>query len=615
MVEIKCLLPDLSSSLRRWGPFSGLRPNGILVASTPKKARTLKERQTSYSRRSKNQLADGMPLFVNYDYQNWRDVWRSIRHAMIGEISIKQQGAKYLPRPDGMDEEQYEAYLDRAVFYNMVYRTVTGLTGAIFRRDPRLLNAGPKLQKLAKRISKDGLSLPIFSKVIAQDMLSTGRYGVLVDKAPTGETSQPYLAGYTCENILDWTEAEIDGLTEIDYVLLREFKTDRRLFVLEGNEAQPNPTYGQFFNCYRVLRLVWNEETQRYAYQQEFYERDNEDADLTETPTVITPLVYGVPMQRIPFKFFNATTNRCEIEKPPILDILTLNMAHYKLYAQLQHARFYTANPVYWVSGAQEEDEYHIGPSVVWEVGSGEKAGLIEFNGQGCKSLESGLAIMETQVASLGGRLIGDSGSAGQSDNQIKLKDRNEQSLLLNITTVINENMTDLLLVLAAWLNEKSEELIFRVNQDFLLDGAAAREFRAVAMMWKDGQLPLDICYEYFLKNEVIPEYVTLEQFKSLLEDKSQFPNNPDIDAKAEGFANAQQRTADQLARDELDEDGRQFDEQLESDEAQAEAARKSAEKVARNQPKIPAAPGAAVQANMKDVPARKPAAPKGKAK
>jgi hypothetical protein len=57
-------------------------------------------------------------------------------------------------------------------------------------------------------------------------------------------------------------------------------------------------------------------------------------------------------MKRIPFRFFNATTNLGDIEKPPILDILTLNLSHYKTYAQLEHGRFYTANPVYYVSGS-----------------------------------------------------------------------------------------------------------------------------------------------------------------------------------------------------------------------------------------------------------------------
>jgi hypothetical protein len=161
------------------------------------------------------------------------------------------------------------------------------------------------------------------------------------------------------------------------------------------------------------------------------------------------PLVYGVPFKRIPFRFFNATTNLTDIEKPPILDILTLNLSHYRTYAQLEHGRFFTANPVYYVSGGNEDDDFHIGPSVVWQIDAGQTAGIIEFNGQGLKSLETALNTKEDQVASLGGRLLGESANAGQSDNQVKLKDRNEQSLLLNVTTVLNENFTYLLQLMA----------------------------------------------------------------------------------------------------------------------------------------------------------------------
>lgn len=558
-------------------------------------------------------MSEQAPTFVHYDYSHWREIWRSIRHAMIGEVEIKRHGKTYLPKPEGMDNDQYRAYLDRAPFYNMVYRTVTGLTGSIFRRDPRLLNAGPLLSKRAERISKDGLSLPIFTKVIAQEMLSPGRYGVLVDKAASGDVTEPYLAPYTCENILDWTTTEIDGMTEVDYVLLREFKVDRRLMVIAGTKTAANSNYGQLFVSYRVLRLTYNDETARWEYHQEFYSRDDEDADLTETPVISIPLVFGVPMKRIPFRFFNATTNLPDVEKPPVLDILTLNMHHYKVYAQLQHARYFTSNPVYYVSGAGEDDTYHIGPSVVWEIGAGEKAGIIEYSGRGLDSLEKGIEVLENQVASLGGRLIGDSGSAGQSDNQIKLKDRNEQSLLLNVTTVINENMTALLRIVADWMNESSDKIIFRVNQDFLLDGAAAREFRAVAMMHKDGQLPVDIFYEYFLKSEVIPEYVDLATFKAMLEDAEQFPNNPDIEAQREGFPNAQGKLQKQINDDALEEEARQFDDELEHETEQAAEDRKNAVRVAKENPKIAPVPGQATQANQRD-PAPKPKpAPKKK--
>lgn len=603
-----------------------------MAAPTPptkRQVKTFKERQATYAnRRSRTDLTDQVPTFVNWDYRNWRDIWRSIRHAMIGEVEIKRWGKYYLPKPEGMDDGQYAAYLDRAVFFNMVYRTVTGLTGSIFRRDPRMLKAGPKLQKLANRISKDGLSLNIFSKVVTQELLSVGRYGILADKADSNDIlAQPYLAGYTCENILDWTTVEINGRDEFDFILLREFHIDRRLVVISGAQTAPNPSYGQLFNSYRILRLVYNPEFDRYEYLQEYYHQDNADATLTEDPIVTQPLVFGVPMKRIPFAFFNATTNLGDIEKPPILDILTLNLSHYKSYAQLEHGRFYTANPVYWVSGSNEDDEYHIGPSVVWEIGTNEKAGLIEFNGQGLKSLETALDTKETQAASLGGRLIGDSSTAGQSDNQVKLKDRNEQSLLLNVTTVVNENFTFLLTIIAEWLNESTDGLEFRTNQDFLLDQAAAREFRAITMMYQAGLLPIEIIYEYFLKADVIPEYVTLEMFTNMLEDAKQFPNDPDYEARQQGFADAKSQRADELARYVADEQfGTQADvadasnqtditlqeSQQEHDAAQAEAARKSAEKIAKDAPKIPAVPVAGRQALQKDgpaAPAPKPAA------
>lgn len=580
---------------------------------TKQQARTFAQRQSYYAtRQSKQQMMENIPLFANWDYANWRLIWLAIRHAMIGEIEIKKHGTEYLPQPEGMDDAQYSAYLDRAVFYNMVYRTVTGLTGAIYRRDPRLLNSPPKLRDLTKRISKDGLSLKLFAKVVTQEMLSVGRYGVLADKSNNDSVdSKPYLAGYTCENILDWTTVEIDGRDEFDYILLREFIVDRRLYDMIGDQLVPNSTYGQLFTVYRVLRLLWNEEDNRWEYRQELYTRGSADADMTEEPIVYTPMIYGVPMKRIPFRFFNATTNLGEIEKPPILDILTLNLSHYKSYAQLEHGRFYTANPVYYVSGANEEDEYHIGPSVVWEIGDGEKAGIIEFNGSGMKSLENALAQKETQVASLGGRLLGDSNTAGQSDNQVKLKDRNEQSLLLNVTTVINENFTELLVILAQWMNEQAPRLEFRVNQDFLLDQAAAREFRAITMMYQAGLIGIEIIYEYFLKADVIPEYVTLEMFTKMLEDQAQFPNNPDFQSRQEGFPDARTQRADELARDLDDNETDRLDTELSSDEKIAAEARKSAEKVAKDQPKIPPVPAAGRQAMQKDagIPAPKPRA------
>ena len=153
-------------------------------------------------------------------------------------------------------------------------------------------------------------------------------------------------------------------------------------------------------------------------------------------------------------------------------------------------------------------------------------------------------------------------------------------------------------------MNESSEGLEFRVNQDFLLDQAAAREFRAITMMYQAGLIGIEIIYEYFLKADVIPEYVTLEMFTKMLNDQAQFPNNPDFESRKAGFPNAQQQRADELARDLDDNETDRLDTELESDETIAEESRKSAEKVAKEQPKIPPVPVAGKQAMQKDTPA-----------
>lgn len=547
--------------------------------------------------RTRKSLEDSAPLYSHADYVEWRDIWRSIRDAMIGEPAIKGHGERYLPRPEGLDDDQYAAFLDRAVFFNMVYRTVTGLTGSIFRRAPRLLNAGPRLEKLAKRISKDGLSLELLAKVTAQEQLSVGRAGILLDKAPEqpGRSADPYLALYTTENILDWTEVDIDGRTEYDMILLREFYVDRRASILSGvgrkQNPIPNPGYGQLFTRLRKLTLEYNDSTLKWEYRQYVYEKNNQDADLIEPTEVVTPVIYGVPFERIPFRFFNATTPLPAVEKPPVLDILAINLSHFKSYAQLEQGRFYTANPIYYVKGADDEDEFHIGPSLVWALDQGDEAGIIEYNGHGLRSHENALTTKENQAAALGGRMIGDSSSAGQSDNQIKIKDRNEQSLLLNVTTVLNENFTDLLNLAAKWMNEEKESE-FRVNQDFLLNNFAAREFRAITLMWQEGLLPIEVIYEFFLQHEVIPEYISMEKFRALLEDETQFPNNPDVVAKQEGFSDASKR-----------QEQEQFDAELEHETTEAEKARKSSEKIAKEQPPVPPVPTQARQANNKDKP------------
>lgn len=473
------------------------------------------------------------------DYTYWSPHWEMIRDAEIGEIEVKRKGEKYLPRQVTHDQNQYRSYLKRAVFYNMTSRTLNALYGTVFRRAPKIGGLNKKLKEASKKITKEGMSLHLLTKTLVKEVLAVGRFGMLVDANPDGR-GNPYIACYTAENILDWQMAEIDGRWTLSKVTLREIHYDR------DSHWSPYEYRARF----RVLVLEYNEEEDNYAYVQYVYsDSDNAAGQIPDidqpADQVIVPTVRGEPLNYIPFKVIGPFTNSPDVQRPPILDIVTLNFSHYMSYAQLEQALFYTGSPVFTVQQADGTDpgEYQVGPDIVWVLGEGETASLLEFNGRGLQHLENVLRSKEGQIASIGGRMMpGSSRGAAESDNSLLMQERNEQTLLLNIADTVDEGVTEVLQWWGDWNNASQvtvANIIFEINRDFLIREAGAREFRAIHQMYADGVVPLEVVYEYLRKSDVIPEWMDEIEYKKLLSDSKQFPNMVDVLAKMQMFPDA----------------------------------------------------------------------------
>ena len=481
------------------------------------------------------------PAFAHPEYAYWADVWEGFRAVFEGQRAVKNKGVEFLPQMNGQEENEYAEFLERATFYNMTGRTLGGLVGTIFKREPKVENLPKKLEKGVRRITRNGMSLTQFVKQICTETLGVGRYGALVDMDAKGEKA--YFAGYLAENIIDWEVEEIAGEDVLTMVVLREFKQNR-----EGVGYARRT-----FTEYRLLKLqnVGTDENPVFEYQQHRYLSHNEtDADLTGTPDeIITPKNRGTTFKRIPFQFFGPYTNLPSAERPPLVDIYDLNISHYRSYAQLEHGRHYTALPVYYAPKSEGEKNaaagptYTIGPNVVWEVGQGEKPGIIEFNGTGLKTLETACSQKESQISALGGRMAGGGSRAvSESDNQAKIKEMNEQSLLLNVALSVDLGVSELLHIWAEWQDVKPAEaarISIELNTDFLFNELGAREFRAIHAMYRDGIIPADVLYEYLRKAELIPDWMSVEEFKKLLDNPDQFPNQNDVLARMRGYPDA----------------------------------------------------------------------------
>lgn len=502
----------------------------------------------------------GLPPWVHpgvaYNYTEWM----LLRDAAEGEKAIKDGAKAYLPHMSGMDDEEYVGYLDRATYYNFTGRTIGAMNGTLFRRRPVLSGMPERFLERLKNVSSENHSLFDYCASVAQQIIHMGRVGVLLDLPRTPSTQpKPYFTTYKAEHILDWEVEKRDGRDVLIYVVLREYKistsresVDRKLRV-----------------TYRTLHLGPN------GYYQHVYQNPDGDADLVpeHKSAAIVPLRAGKPLDYIPIVIFGPQFNTPEVQKSPMLDVAQTNISHYRSYAELEQGLFYTGFPVYYAEigqGAEGGADYELAPNRVWETPTGTKPGLLEFNGHGLKFLENALDRKEQHAASLGGRMIGIRTSAvSESDNVVRMKELNEHSTLLGVSKALDAGFTTLVQWWARWAGASETEanaIDIEFNKDFVFDGIGSREFRAVHAMYKDGILPIEVVYEYLKKALVIPDWMDEKEFKKLLDKMESFPNQPDVEARMEGYPDKKT----QLEQENIEQDR---EDALEAQEEAAKAA------------------------------------------
>lgn len=516
------------------------------------------------------------PAWAHPEVKYWFPEWKMTRDACAGEKSIKASGTAYLPKLEGMTEDEYATFVGNATFFGFSGRTASALTGTIFRRKETLENFPDILTSKLEKISRTGEDFTTFAAYTCEEIIKMGRFGVLLDMGPTPTTDpRPYLAAYPAESIVDWDAEDIDGQQTLTMVMLWEV-------VLQRDPTKLNP---KFVSQFRKLSL------NNGVYEQELFSNPKGDAAPTSefSRGVTVPKVRGKSLNYIPFHVFGTFLSSLAVEKATLHDIVRLNISHYRSYAHLEHGRVFAGFPLYFVEsgqgGGESEAEFTLGASRVWVTPPGAKPGILELNGQGLKFLVDGLDQKEAQAASLGGRMIGVRSTAvAESDNQVALAERNEQAQLLKITRSLDAGFTKILRWWAQWNDlpeAQARKISAAFNKDFLFDSAGAREFRAIHTMYKDGVLPVEVLFHYMKKASVIPDFMSMDEFKSLLESEASFPNQVDVQARKQGYASAQAIETEQQAALNREADMELLITELDSKEKIAATAAKAAKQAA----------------------------------
>jgi len=409
------------------------------------------------------------------------------RDVVAGTDAVKAKGVLYLPALDSHKEDvtKYDAYIKRALFYNATGRTVAGLSGGIFQKAPSVETPSADVTEHAKDITLTGEPLDMFALKTTKEYLTTGRYGILVDMATEEAVEpRPYWAGYRAEDIINWRFKKMGGDQELSLVVLRETSED----------IDPKDEFiAKIVTQYRVLRL-----SSDGIYSQQIYRRkggNGSDADEYVPGDVMIPERRGRALNFIPFALPWA------VNAPPLLDLVDVNLSHYRASADLKHGLHMTALPTPWVSGytGDKNKPLKIGSGTAWALDVNGRAGMLEFTGRGLGAIRTDMDEMQKMMASLGARLLQEPPRYAETALSVSMRHSSDFATLRTLAQIVEQQLTWALKVHGWWLNSKNlvtdmPENV-ELNKTFFDQTISADELRAMLLALQSNSISYKTFY------------------------------------------------------------------------------------------------------------------------
>lgn len=425
-----------------------------------------------------------MPVSTRHeDLRDFVKQWDIIRDCIAGEQQIKYRREKYLPRPNSTDRSdenlaRYAAYIDRAVFYNVVKRSLGGLIGQVFSREP-IIEVPPTLDPVIQDATGLGVNIVQLSKKGAGFALGYGRGGLFIDYPNTngGATRaelasgdiRPMFTVYDPKQIINWRTIQRGGRQLLSLVVIEDkyVKEDDGFLVTYGKE-------------YKVLRLVNNQ------YTILTYRDNTGDRPISS----VVPLdAGGKPFDTIAFQFIGADDNSPELDQPPLYDLSSLNIAHYRNSADYEESAYITGQPTPWLSGLTEQwvkeilkGEVQLGSRAAIPLPSGAAAGLIQPN-PNTLPFEA-MKHKERQMVALGAKLVEPS-AVQRTATEATIDQSYETSTLSASADNVSDAFTFGLKWAARFMGEDDTKVRYELNTEFDLIKLTPNERTALIAEWQ----------------------------------------------------------------------------------------------------------------------------------
>ena len=441
-------------------------------------------------------------------YSEYLELWSKCRDCYKGEEAVKDKNQRYLPFLSMQESSEYYNYRNRAIFLNVMKRTIHGLVGASLRKTP-IIKVPKRMESYLEDINMHGMSFMELLQKLLTELLITGRVSVVVDRI---ENSRCYATCYSAESNINW---RFSDNIPIMAVFAEEIDVTDDGFNHELSQQYRVYDFDEDGNL-RVRVAI-----ERLPAEEEELNEDDDKYSF-EIIHETFPSFRGETLREIPVFVMNSTGLGMDlISSPPLIDLANVSLSHYRTSADLENGRHFTSLPQAWVTGVDADEFRHglrIGGNTAWIIpNDNAKLGYLEFSGQGLGSLENALREKEAMMAIVGARLL-ELKKGVESAETSRIRQNIETSVLSHIAVTLQNGLRKVLKYMARWEGLDENEVHLELNMDFVDVRIPHQEIIALVQAYQMGGISMNTLLYNLKQGEVIPDDVSIDDEREKIE-------------------------------------------------------------------------------------------------
>jgi hypothetical protein len=447
------------------------------------------------------------PSYQNAAFRAQLAQLAQVNDCFEGTDAIRAGGTAYLPQFPAENSQSYKARLNQSVFFNAFKRTIQGLTGLVFRKNPVVGDdADAEIKAHLENIDNQGSHLDVFAKEVFEAGVRDGHTYIFVDmpqsvlvtneKATRADEKKasirPYWVHYLKSQVINWRTETINGQEILTQATICE------------SVIEPNGEYEEMeVDRFRVLKIG----------QYQVFENKKEDSKSDDNWVIVEEGTTSLDF--IPLLAFYANKEGYFTSCPPLKDLSDENLRHYRLQSDLDNILHVCNVPILTAVGRANPDEALTISNSVVDVPIEGDLKYTEHSGSAIAKAQEEIKTSEARMAALGLMLLSQQPKQVMTATESIYKTQAELSTLSGMARSLQDALEMAGMFHAAYLGKSPFSI--QVNQKFAAMGIDPQKISAYTEQVKAGILTLETMWQMLVMAEELPDTFDAEKEKAAL--------------------------------------------------------------------------------------------------